>query len=242
MATLMEIWPAIDLKAGQVVRLAEGDMARATVYAEDPAEVARRFAAQGAGNLHVVDLDGATAGSARNRESVMAILAATGARVQVGGGIRSMAAIEGWLAAGAARVVLGTAALEDPALVRLAARRFPGAIVVAVDARDGLVATRGWAEVSTVPAVELGRRFADAGVAALLFTDIGRDGLMAGVNVAATAALAAAVPLPVLASGGIASLADLAALRAQPGIAGAVVGRALYEGRFSLAEALDAAA
>ncbi len=238
----MEIWPAIDLKAGQVVRLAEGDMARATVYAEDPAEVARAFAAQGAGNLHVVDLDGATAGSARNRESVMAILAATGARVQVGGGIRSMAAIEGWLAAGAARVVLGTAALEDPALVRLAARRFPGAIVVAVDARDGLVATRGWAEVSTVPAVELGRRFADAGVAALLFTDIGRDGLMAGVNVAATAALAAAVPLPVLASGGIASLADLAALRAQPGIAGAVVGRALYEGRFSLAEALDAAA
>ncbi|MFN7173240.1 MAG: 1-(5-phosphoribosyl)-5-[(5-phosphoribosylamino)methylideneamino]imidazole-4-carboxamide isomerase [Thermaurantiacus tibetensis] len=238
----MEIWPAIDLKAGQVVRLAEGDMARATVYAEDPAEVARAFAAQGAGNLHVVDLDGATAGSARNRESVMAILAATGARVQVGGGIRSMAAIEGWLAAGAARVVLGTAALEDPALVRLAARRFPGAIVVAVDARDGLVATRGWAEVSTVPAVELGRRFADAGVAALLFTDIGRDGLMAGVNVAATAALAAAVPLPVLASGGIASLADLAALRAQPGIAGAVVGRALYEGRFTLAEALDAAA
>lgn len=238
----MEIWPAIDLKAGQVVRLAEGDMARATVYAEDPAEVARRFAAEGAGNLHVVDLDGATAGSARNRESVMAILAATGARVQVGGGIRSMAAIEGWLAAGAARVVLGTAALEDPALVRLAARRFPGAIVVAVDARDGLVATRGWAEVSTVPAVELGRRFADAGVAALLFTDIGRDGLMAGVNVAATAALAAAVPLPVLASGGIASLADLAALRAQPGIAGAVVGRALYEGRFTLAEALDAAA
>lgn len=238
----MEIWPAIDLKAGQVVRLAEGDMARATVYAEDPAEVARAFAAQGAGNLHVVDLDGATAGSARNRESVMAILAATGARVQVGGGIRSMAAIEGWLAAGAARVVLGTAALEDPALVRLAARRFPGAIVVAVDARDGLVATRGWAEVSTVPAVELGRRFADAGVAALLFTDIGRDGLMSGVNVAATAALAAAVPLPVLASGGIASLADLAALRAQPGIAGAVVGRALYEGRFTLAEALDAAA
>lgn len=238
----MEIWPAIDLKAGHVVRLAQGDMARATVYAHDPAAVARAFADAGATNLHVVDLDGAFAGSARNRQSVAAILAATPARVQVGGGIRDLAAIEGWLGAGVARVVLGTAALEQPELVRTAARAFPGAILVAVDARDGMVATRGWAEVSTVPVTELAARFADAGVAALLFTDVGRDGLLRGVNVEATAALAAAVPIPVLASGGVAGLADIRALRAHPNIAGVVVGRALYEGRFTLAEALAEAA
>lgn len=238
----MEIWPAIDLKAGEVVRLAEGDMGRATVYGADPAAIARQFAAAGAGNLHVVDLDGAFAGDARNRASVAAILAATPARVQVGGGIRTMAAIEGWLAEGVARVVLGTAALEDPALVRAAARAFPGAIVVAVDARDGMVATRGWADVSTVSAAELALRFADAGVAALLFTDVGRDGLLRGVNVEATAALATAVPIPVLASGGVAGPADIAALRRHANIAGVVIGRALYEGRLTLAEALEAAA
>jgi phosphoribosylformimino-5-aminoimidazole carboxamide ribotide isomerase len=238
----MEIWPAIDLKAGTVVRLAEGDMARATVYGADPAAVARSFAAAGAGNLHVVDLDGAFAGDSRNRESVAAILAATAARVQVGGGIRDLAAIEGWLAAGVGRVVLGTAALEQPDLVRAAARAFPGAVVVAVDARDGMVATRGWADVSTVPATELAARFADAGVAALLFTDVGRDGLLRGVNVEATAALAAAVPIPVLASGGVADLADIRALKAHPNIVGVVVGRALYEGRFTLEDALAQAA
>ncbi|WP_448586939.1 1-(5-phosphoribosyl)-5-[(5-phosphoribosylamino)methylideneamino]imidazole-4-carboxamide isomerase [Thermaurantiacus sp.] len=236
----MEIWPAIDLKAGAVVRLAGGDMARATHYAADPAAVADAFARDGATNLHVVDLDGAVSGTPQNAAAVRAILAATSARVQVGGGIRSLAAVEAWLAAGAARVVLGTAALEDPALVRTAARAFPGRIVVAVDARDGRVATRGWAAVSELGVAEVGRRFADAGVAALLFTDIARDGLLRGVNVAATAALAADVPIPVLASGGVASLEDLAAVRKAQVIAGVVIGRALYEGRFTLAEALAA--
>ncbi len=238
----MEIWPAIDLKAGKVVRLAEGDMARATVYGDDPAATAAGFAAAGAGNLHVVDLDGAFAGGTRNRAAIAAILEATTARVQVGGGIRTMAAIEGWLAAGVARVVLGTAALQDPALVRAAARAFPGAVVVAVDARDGMVAVRGWAEVSAVSATALAARFADAGVAALLFTDVGRDGLLKGVNVEATALLAAAVPIPVLASGGVAALAEIEALKAHANIAGVVVGRALYEGRFTLGDALAAAA
>ncbi|MFQ3594702.1 MAG: 1-(5-phosphoribosyl)-5-[(5-phosphoribosylamino)methylideneamino]imidazole-4-carboxamide isomerase [Sphingomonadaceae bacterium] len=237
----MEIWPAIDLRQGQVVRLAEGDMARATVYGEDPAAVAAAFARAGGCNLHVVDLDGAFAGRSVNGEAVRAILAATSARVQVGGGIRTRAQVEAWLEAGVARVILGTAALEDPALVREAAAAHPGAIVVAVDARDGMVATRGWAEVGTLSAVELARRFADAGVAALLFTDIGRDGLLNGVNAEATAALAAAVSIPVLASGGVAGLADIEELKRHRGIAGVIIGRALYEGRFTLAEALAAA-
>jgi len=239
---MFEIWPAIDLKAGAVVRLSEGDMARATVYADDPAEVAAGFAAAGAPRLHVVDLDGAFAGESRNGGAVRAILSATPAQVQVGGGIRTRAQVEAWLSAGVARVVLGTAALVDPALVRDAARAFPGRIVVAVDARDGRVATRGWAEVSAIAATDIARRFEDAGVAALLFTDIARDGLLTGPNVAATAALARAVAIPVLASGGVASLADIAALRAAPGIAGTIVGRALYEQRFTLAQALAAAA
>jgi phosphoribosylformimino-5-aminoimidazole carboxamide ribotide isomerase len=237
-----EIWPAIDLKGGQVVRLAEGDMDRATVYGADPAATAGRFLAEGAARLHVVDLDGAFAGESRNGDAVRAILAATVAEVQVGGGIRSRAQVDAWLSAGVARVVLGTAALTDPDLVRDAARAWPGRIVVAVDARDGHVATRGWAEVSTISAVDMARRFEDSGVAALLFTDIARDGLLAGPNVAATTALAAAVAIPVLASGGVAELPDIVALRAAPGIAGAVVGRALYEGRFTLADALAAAA
>lgn len=239
---MFEIWPAIDLKDGAVVRLAEGDMARATVYGRDPAAVAEAFAAAGAPRLHVVDLEGAFAGESRNGAAVAAILAATRAAVQVGGGIRTRPQVEAWLEAGVARVVLGTAALEDPALVRAAAKAHPGRIVVAVDARDGLVATRGWADVSTLAAADLARRFEDAGVAALLFTDIARDGLLAGPNVAATRALAQAVAIPVLASGGIAGLADIAALRSAPGIAGAVVGRALYEGRFTLQQALEAAA
>ncbi len=234
-------WPAIDLKQGEVVRLAEGDMARATVYAVDPAAQARAFAAAGATALHVVDLDGAFAGEARNAAAVEAILAATPATVQVGGGIRTRAAIDRWLAIGVARVVIGTAALRDPALVRNAAHDHPGRIVVAVDARDGRVATQGWADVSDVPVVDLARRFEDAGVAALLFTDVGRDGLMKGVNLEATADLARAVDLPVLASGGLATLAEIHALKAVPGIAGVIAGRALYDGRIALAEALAAA-
>lgn len=235
------VWPAIDLKQGQVVRLAEGDMARATVYSADPAAQARAFAEAGAAALHVVDLDGAFAGEAVNAAAVEAILAATPATVQVGGGIRTRAAIDRWLALGVARVVIGTAALTDPALVRHAAHDHPGRIVVAVDARDGRVATQGWADLSDVPVVDLARRFEDAGVAALLFTDVGRDGLLKGVNLAATADLARAVRLPVIASGGLASLADIRALKAVPGIAGVIAGRALYDGRIALADALAAA-
>lgn len=236
------IYPAIDLKSGQVVRLAEGDMARATVYAEDPAAQAKAFAQTGARWLHVVDLDGAFAGQARNAGAVEAILDATPASVQVGGGIRSMAAIDRWFRLGVARVVIGTAALTDPGLVRAAAADHPGRVVVAVDARDGLVATRGWADVSDVPVADMGRRFEDAGVAALLFTDVGRDGMLKGVNIEATAALAAAVRLPVIASGGLAALDEIVALRRHRGIAGVIAGRSLYDGRIVLGHALAAAA
>jgi phosphoribosylformimino-5-aminoimidazole carboxamide ribotide isomerase len=234
------LYPAIDLKGGQVVRLSEGDMARATVYADDPAAQAARFAAAGAQWVHVVDLDGAFAGESRNGSAVEAILGATAARVQLGGGIRSMAVIERWIELGVARVVLGTAALAQPDLVREAARLHPGRIVVAVDARGGFVATRGWADVSEVAVADLGRRFEDAGVAALLFTDIGRDGLLRGVNVEATAELARAVSVPVIASGGLAGLADIAALRLHPAIEGVIAGRALYDGRLDLGQALEA--
>jgi phosphoribosylformimino-5-aminoimidazole carboxamide ribotide isomerase len=238
------IFPAIDVKAGQVVRLAEGDMARATIYASDPAAQARTFAAAGADWLHVVDLDGAFAGRSVNGAVVRAIVAAFPGNVQLGGGIRTMAALEAWFGAGVARAVIGTAALKDPDFVRVAARAFPGRIVVGVDARSGFVATEGWAETSAMPVVELARRFADAGVAALLFTDVGRDGLLQGVNVAATHALAVAQPLPVIASGGVASIDDIAALvrLAGDGIAGVVCGRALYDGRLDLADALRLAA
>lgn len=236
------IYPAIDLKSGQVVRLAEGDMDRATVYAEDPAAQARTFADAGAGWLHVVDLDGAFAGEARNAAAVEAILSATPAKVQVGGGIRTLASIERWFRLGVERVVIGTAALTDPGLVRTAASDHPGRIVVAVDARDGLVATRGWADVSDVPVADMGRRFEDAGVAALLFTDVGRDGLLKGVNIEATADLANAVKLPVIASGGLAELSEIRALRVKRGIEGVIAGRSLYDGRIDLKAALDAAA
>ncbi len=236
----MIVFPAIDLKAGQVVRLAEGDMARATVYSDDPAAQALVFARAGATHLHVVDLDGSFAGRAENRAAVEAVLAAFPGQVQLGGGIRNAAAVEGWLALGVARVVMGTAALRDPAFVRAMAAAHPGRIVVAVDARDGLVATEGWAAVSDVPATDLARRFEDAGVAALLFTDIGRDGLLKGCNVEATVALARAVAIPVIASGGVAGLADIRALaaHAHEGIEGVITGRALYDGRLDLAEAL----
>ncbi len=234
------LYPAIDLKGGNVVRLAEGDMDRATIYASDPAAQARTFAEAGAGWLHVVDLDGAFAGEARNAAAVEAILAATSAKVQVGGGIRTMAAIDRWFALGVERVIIGTAALSDPGLVRAAARDHPARIVVAVDARDGMVATRGWADVSDVPVADMGRRFEDAGVAALLFTDVGRDGMLSGINADATAALAKAVKLPVIASGGLAELSEIRTLRTRGGIEGVIAGRSLYDGRIALKAALEA--
>jgi len=192
------VFPAIDLKGGQVVRLAEGDMARATVYGDDPADQARKFADQGADWLHVVDLDGAFAGQAVNAGAVEAILKAFPGKVELGGGIRDRAGIDRWLSLGVERVIIGTAALENPDLVKAAAKDLPGRIVVGVDARDGFVATHGWADVSTVSIYDLAERFADAGVAALLFTDVGRDGLLKGCNVEATVALAKATTIPVI--------------------------------------------
>ena len=237
------VFPAIDLKGGQVVRLAEGDMARATVYGEDPPAQAMLFAQAGAEHLHVVDLDGAFAGNSVNGDAVNAIVARFPGHVQVGGGIRTRDSIEGWFDLGVARVVIGTAALEDPDLVRGAARDFPGGIVVAVDAKDGMVATKGWADVSTTSIVDLGRRFEDVGVAALLFTDVGRDGLLKGVNIDATVDLARMVDIPVIASGGVKGIADIhvLALHAKSGIEGVITGRALYDGRLDLAVALEVA-
>ncbi|KRB79395.1 1-(5-phosphoribosyl)-5-[(5-phosphoribosylamino)methylideneamino] imidazole-4-carboxamide isomerase [Sphingomonas sp. Root710] len=237
------VFPAIDLKGGQVVRLAEGDMDRATVYGDDPAEQARRFAEAGAEWLHVVDLDGAFAGKAVNADAVEAIIKAFPGKVELGGGIRDRAGIDRWLDLGVERVIIGTAALKDPELVKAAAKALPGKIVVGVDARDGYVATDGWADVSDVSINELADRFADAGVASLLFTDVGRDGLLKGCNVEATVALARHASIPVIASGGVASIADIHALvpHAEDGIEGVISGRALYDGRLDLAEALKVA-
>jgi phosphoribosylformimino-5-aminoimidazole carboxamide ribotide isomerase len=232
------LYPAIDLKQGAVVRLRRGEMREATVYSRDPADQARRFAEDGAGWLHLVDLDGAFAGKPMNRRAVEAILAAVHIPCQLGGGIRDAATLDAWLEAGVARIVLGTAALKDPVLVREACRRHPGRIAVGVDARGGRVAVEGWAETSEVTALDLALRFADAGVAALIFTDVDRDGLLAGANIAATAHLAAALPIPVIASGGVAGLGELTALKAA-GVAGVIVGRALYDGRIELREALS---
>jgi len=236
----MIVFPAIDLKAGQVVRLAEGDMARATIYGDDPAAQALAFAEAGAEHLHVVDLDGAFAGRAVNRTAVEAIVAAFPGYVQLGGGIRDAAAVEGWFDLGVARIVIGTAAMTDPDFVRDMARAFPGGIVVALDARDGFVATQGWADVSTVRAEDMARRFEDAGVASLLFTDVGRDGLLKGCNIDATVALARAGTIPVIASGGVKGLDDIRmlALHADEGIEGVITGRALYDGRLDLATAI----
>ena len=233
----MIIFPAIDLKAGNVVRLAEGDMDRATIYGDDPGEQAARFAEAGASWLHVVDLDGAFAGEAVNAHAVESILQRFPGKVQLGGGIRTREGAERWLELGVARVVIGTAALKDPELVKALAADHPGRVVVAVDARDGMVATEGWASVSDLPVEDLARRFEDAGVAALLFTDIGRDGLLKGCNVEA---LAKAQSLPVIASGGVAGIEDIRALapHTEDGIEGVITGRALYDGRLDLAEAL----
>ena len=238
------VYPAIDLKGGQVVRLAEGDMDRATVYGDDPAAQAMLFAEQGAEYLHVVDLDGAFAGKSVNGEAVARIVAQFPGHVQLGGGIRDRAGIERWFDMGVSRVVIGTAALENPDLVREAARDFPGGIVVAVDAKDGFVATKGWADVSTVEVADMARQFEDAGVAALLFTDVGRDGMLKGANVQATVDLARAVRIPVIASGGVKGIAEIhvLALHARDGIEGVITGRALYDGRLDLAAALAAAA
>ncbi|MFO1144979.1 MAG: 1-(5-phosphoribosyl)-5-[(5-phosphoribosylamino)methylideneamino]imidazole-4-carboxamide isomerase [Amaricoccus sp.] len=235
----MILYPAIDLKDGQCVRLLRGDMARATVFGSDPAAQARAFAAAGCAWLHLVDLNGAFAGRPVNGAAVEAILAAVDVPVQLGGGIRDRATIEDWLGKGVRRVILGTAALRDPALVREAAAAHPGRVAVGIDARGGRVAVEGWAETSDVTAVELARRFEDAGVAAIVYTDIERDGALQGPNVAATAALARAVAIPVIASGGIASLDDLRALKASGApLDGAISGRALYEGRIELGAAV----
>ncbi len=235
----MILYPAIDLKDGQCVRLLRGAMDEATVFGDDPAAQARAFAAAGCRWLHLVDLDGAFAGRPVNEAAVEAILAAVAIPVQLGGGIRDRATIEAWLEKGVARVILGTAALRDPELVRAAARAHPGRVAVGIDARDGRVAVEGWAETTATLATDLARRFEDAGVAAIVYTDIERDGALAGPNVAATAALARTVAIPVIASGGIASMADLRALK-QSGapLDGAISGRALYEGRLDLAEAV----
>jgi phosphoribosylformimino-5-aminoimidazole carboxamide ribotide isomerase len=234
------LFPAIDLKDGACVRLEQGDMARATVFHRDPAAQARAFETQGFEYLHVVDLDGAFAGKPVNAAAVERIVAATTIPVQLGGGIRDLASVAAWLDKGVARVIIGTAAVRDPAFVTQAAARHPSCVAVALDARDGKVAVKGWAETSALTALDVARRFEDAGVAALIYTDISRDGLLTGLNLDATIALAEAVRVPVIASGGLASLADVEALlqpRARK-IAGAIAGRALYDGRLDAAAAL----
>jgi phosphoribosylformimino-5-aminoimidazole carboxamide ribotide isomerase len=236
----MILYPAIDLKAGACVRLVRGEMGTATVFNDDPAAQARQFADMGFAWLHVVDLDGAFAGKSVNGEAVRAICRAVDLRIQLGGGIRDRAAIDRWLDLGIDRIVLGTVALRDPALVRRAAADYPERIVVGIDSRGGKVAVEGWAETSEIQAIELARRFADAGVAAIVYTDIARDGALSGVDAAGTAGFAREVGVPVIASGGIAGLADIAALaaHAEDGIEGAICGRALYDGRIEPKAAL----
>jgi phosphoribosylformimino-5-aminoimidazole carboxamide ribotide isomerase len=235
------LFPAIDLKNGQCVRLEQGDMTRVTVFNLDPAAQAKTFAAAGFEYLHVVDLDGAFAGKPMNAHAVEAMLKTVTLPVQLGGGIRDMKTVEGWLAKGVARVIIGTAAVRDPELVKTAARRFPGCVAVGLDARDGKVAVEGWAETSEVTALEIASRFEDAGVAAIIFTDIARDGLLKGLNLDATIALADRITIPVIASGGLASIDDVKAMlmpRARK-LAGAIAGRALYDGRLDASAALE---
>lgn len=236
----MILYPAIDLKDGQCVRLFKGDMDKATVFSDDPGAQARAFQDAGADWLHLVDLNGAFAGRPVNAEAVEAILSATSIPAQLGGGIRDLGQIETWLSKGLARVILGTVAVENPQLVRNAAAAFPGQVAVGLDARNGLVATRGWAEETDMQVTDLARRFEDAGIAAIIYTDIDRDGAMGGPNLPATEALARAVGVPVIASGGVSSMADLLALRDTGVISGAISGRALYDGAIDLAEALAA--
>jgi phosphoribosylformimino-5-aminoimidazole carboxamide ribotide isomerase len=237
------IFPAIDLKDGVCVRLKKGVMEGATVFNTDPAAQARDFQAQGFEWLHCVDLNGAFAGRSANTAAIKSIRATIDLPIQLGGGIRDMKAVEGWLEAGISRVILGTAALTNPAFVKEAARAHPGRIVVGADAKGGRIATEGWASVSELTPVELGRRFEDTGVAAILYTDIDGDGLLKGVNVTATAALARALSIPIIASGGVGTIADIEALAAakEPGIEGVVVGRALYDGHIDPGAALKTA-
>jgi phosphoribosylformimino-5-aminoimidazole carboxamide ribotide isomerase len=236
----MILYPAIDLKDGRCVRLVRGEMAQATVFNDDPAAQACHFEVQGFRWLHVVDLDGAFAGKPANRAAVAAILSAVGIPVQLGGGIRDLATIEFWLGQGVRRVILGTAAVKNPALVHEACARFPGRVVVGIDARDGKVAVEGWAQTSELGAIDLARRFEDAGVAAIIHTDIDRDGVLEGLNLQATAELARVTRIPVIASGGLAGLGDIRALLLPEHamLAGAIAGRALYDGRLDAREAL----
>ena len=241
----LTLYPAIDLKDGACVRLQRGEMDEATVYDDNPARQAAAFQDAGCQWLHVVDLNGAFAGHPVNQDSVAAILAVARVPVQLGGGIRDMGGIEHWLGAGVGRVILGSAAVKNPILVHQACRSFPGCIAVSIDARDGFVATEGWADTSTLRAPDLARRFEDAGVAAVIYTDIARDGMLGGLNIEQTVDLSARVAIPVIASGGVGSPADLQALRdavrqqgVAPGIEGVIVGRALYDGRIAIAEAL----
>jgi phosphoribosylformimino-5-aminoimidazole carboxamide ribotide isomerase len=235
------LFPAIDLKDGLCVRLQQGDMARATVFEHNPAAQARLFQKEGFEYLHIVDLDGAFAGKPVNADAVDSILASLGDfPVQLGGGIRDRATIEGWLAKGIRRVIIGTAAVRNPALVKDAARAYPGRVAVGLDARDGKVAVEGWAETSTLSALEIAQRFENAGVAAIIYTDVARDGMLRGLNSEATIALAEKISIPVIASGGLASIADVRALLEPLAkkLEGAIVGRALYDGRLDAAEAL----
>jgi phosphoribosylformimino-5-aminoimidazole carboxamide ribotide isomerase len=234
------LFPAIDLKNGECVRLLRGDMTQATVFNADPAAQARVFAEQGFEYLHIVDLDGAFAGEPVNAEAVRRILSAVSIKMQLGGGVRDMKTVRGWLESAVTRVIIGTAAVRDPDFVREAARLYPGRIAVGIDAREGRVAIEGWAKTSNISALDLGRRFEDAGVAAIIYTDVARDGALAGLDIAGTVALAEALTIPVIASGGLASIEDVRRLT-EPDcarLAGAIAGRALYDGRLDPREAL----
>lgn len=237
----MILFPAIDLKDGRCVRLRQGDMGQATVFNDDPADQARKFVLAGAQWIHIVDLNGAFAGRPLNAPAVTAIISSAKVPLQLGGGIRDMATIEAWLKAGIARVILGTVAVKTPELVRQACKEFPGKIAVGIDARAGMVATEGWAEASDLSVTDLAQRFVDAGVAAIIHTDIDRDGVMGGPNIAASAALARAVPIPVIVSGGVSSIDDIKAVKAEAAsaLAGVIAGRAIYDGRLDIKAAID---